>query len=366
MTKFQEYARKNFTPMSAIDEMWHPEIQAECRIMNDEETARREKEAADAEAKRLADRARIKEVVEKTADISAELAGRIVVKVSFEGSHAKKKRLTAAEARLVMSLPADVKAAIGGEKPLFECAAYDELMGFITTRRDEFATYGIPHVKFQSAHVVDITRIPEIDELAAKTETELAVKVAAFLEAWPAAIEEAKGSLGQLFNPQDYRAAEAMKNFFRFDYDWMAFGVPDELKQFDERIYAKAKAKAEKAWKEIESNGVLLLRQSISDLVAGLVESLTPKENGEKRKFYSSSVTKIVDFIETFRRRNICKDIELDAEVTKLEALVSGIDIKAMSSDVKLRESVKRDMVSAGTTLSELVTDAKLRIIDLE
>lgn len=365
MTKFQKFARDNYKVGDKIDDLWHPDIQAECEVMRKEALAA---EAAAREKKRK-DRERIGEVVEKTADINAELAGRIVVKVSFIGSHAKSKKLTRDEKKLVMSLPEGVKAVIGGDKPLFECEAYDALMKFITDRREEFARFGIPHIQFEAAHVTDINNIPDIEDLADKTDAELEVKVADFIAAWPAAIEQAKVNLGPLFNKNDYAPVEALEKAFKFSFNWLAFGVPDELKQFNPRIYAKAKAKAEAVWKEIEANGVLLLRETVADLVGGLADSLTPKDGGEKKKFYPSSVGKITDFIESFKKRNICQDGELEEEIEKLRKLVEGIDVGKLSAgekgDSELREKVRAQMEAAKADFGKLLVSAKARIIEL-
>ena len=108
MTKFQQYARDNYKPGSQRDEMWHDAVIAECDVID-----------AEAIAKREAERARIRAVVEKTADIGAELAGRIVVKVKFDGSHAKKKALTRDETRFesrsrVVERPAQRPAPAAG------------------------------------------------------------------------------------------------------------------------------------------------------------------------------------------------------------------------------------------------------------
>jgi len=359
MTKFQVFARANYKSLTAREDIWHDEIVAECDIMDAEELA-----------KQAAARARIKEVVSATSDISAELSGRIVVKVAFTGSHPKKKALTKTEKGMVMQLPPDVKATIGGDKPLFECEEYDDLISFVSKRRGEFANFGIPHLTFEAAHVTDITSIPEIEALAEKTEKELPEMVEKFVAAWPEAIKRAEDRLGPLFNKNDYLPESALRSMFKFSYNWLAFGVPEELKQFDIAIYEKAQEKAKIAWAEIEANGVLLLRQTISDLVGGLAESLTPKDgSGELRKFYPSSVTKIEEFLNAFSRRNICKDSELEEEVEKLRKVVSGIDVEKLSAgskgDMELREKVKKQMEAAKASLASLTVSASARIIKL-
>lgn len=358
ITKYQKFARANYKPGTERDEMWHDAILAECDVMDKE-----------AEAKREADRARIREVVSKTADISAELSGRIVVKVAFDGSHPKKKALTPVEKKLVMSLPADVKSKIAGTKPLFECEEYDDLVSFVSNRRTEFSTFGYPDLMFQSTHVTEVSNIPAIEELAAKTEYELPVMVEKFLDAWPDAIKRAEADLGPLFNANDYIPVSTLRSMFTFNYDWLTFGVPEQLKAFDIEIYNKAQAKAAVKWAEIEANGCALLRSTIADLVGGLAESLTPKDGGEKRKFYPSSVEKITEFIDTFKRRNICKDVELEQEIEKLRDLVKGIDVEKLSAGAKgdeaLREKVRAKMEEAKKGLVQLTVSASARVIKL-
>lgn len=366
MTKFEKWAADNYKIGAPIDEMWHPEIQAACERMNAEDKARRE-----------AERKRIREVVEQTADINAELAGRIVVKVSFSGSLQETKKLTKEEKAIVMKSKTEIAkeeegetdkldmAVVGGDKRLFKSEEYDDLKRFIDERRDEFARFGIPHVKFQSAHVVDITRIPEIDALAEKTERELPELVEKLIAVYPSQITPEATKLGPLHNPRDYKPVESLRTLFKFDYDWMAFGVPDELKQFDMRIYAKAKEKAEKAWREIEANGVNLLRSAIASLVDGLIDTLTPKDDGTKKKFYASSVTKITDFIADFRTRNICKDTELDDQLARMEEIVSGLDLKAMSSDMELRDNVRSKVEKVKGGFDQLVVDSEARVMNL-
>jgi hypothetical protein len=359
MTKYQSFARKNYTPLGERDEFWHPEIIAECDVMDAEHKAKIE-----------ADKAKIKKIVGETADISAALTGNIIVKVTFRGSHAKKKALTPAERKIVMTNPPEVKAKCKGDKPLFECKKYDNLIGFIADRRNEFARFGIPHVAFDGACVTSVHNIPAIEDLTVKTEKELKEHVDAFIKEWPDAIEAAKEELGPLFNPADYKKPEELRSLFTFGHTWLAFGVPDELKQFDAAIYAKAQAKAKEVWDEIQANGVVLLRQTIADLVGGLADSLTPHGDGKKKKFHPSSVEKIHEFIETFSNRNICKDAALEGKIKELKNLVDGIDPEKLSASAKgdelLREKVRAQMEAAKKGFDALLVDAGARVINLE
>ena len=355
--KLRAWARGNYVAGNEVDEIWHPVIQDECRVMTME-----------AEDRKRRDAERIREVVEGVADRTSELSGKIVVSVRFWGSLPKTKKLTPAEVKMVMSLPEGVEAPVGGDKALFKSDQNDAIVSFIAKRQKEFASFGIPKLRTDGSHIVDFLRIPEIDELAARTKVELAALVESLIEVYPSQITPEATRLGPLFNPRDYRPVEALRTLFGFDrsYDWTAFTVPPALEQMNKALYDRLNKEAQSKWAEIEANGVLLLRETVAGLVGGLVESLTPKEGtGEKKKFYASSVTKITDFIQTFRRRNICNDAALEAEIDKMEALVKGIDLKAMSSDVKLREGVKKDMEKAQAGLQQLVVSASARAIKI-
>jgi hypothetical protein len=365
MTKYQKYARATYKLGKPIDEMWHPEIIAECKAMQAEEVARLEA----LETKKNKNLQRIGEVVESVADISQKFTGNIVVRCSFTGSLAKTKKLTRDEKALVFNLPPDVKAPIAGDKELFTSKEYDALVKFIQDARGELERMGIPHINFKSAQVVSIMRIPDVEEWAERTQVKLDELVDKLIEVYPDQITPEATKLGPLYNPNDYRAVEALRTLFKFDYSFISVGVPNELKAFNVQLFKKMQKQALETWKQIEANGVLVLRKAVTDLVGGLVESLTDKSTGEKKKFHASSVTKITEFIDNFKGRNICGDAELDAEVEKLRGLVEGIDPDKLSAgdkgDEAMREKVRKSMEGMAARLKPLLIAAESRVINL-
>jgi hypothetical protein len=366
MTKYQEFARKNYKPGTGPDEMWHPEIIAECNAMNAEAA-----EAAMTEARKKAEeKARIKTVVESTADIDAMMTGKISFHIAFSGTVAKVKPLTKEEAAIVMKLPPEVKGKIGGTKPLLVSPVLDALMKCSSDLRDLFKQFGLPNPLQDSTTIIEIPYIPDVEALAEKTELELPMEVEKFLAVYPAQVQAQEAELGPLFNKLDYKTVESIRGMFRFRYDWTGHGALEALKQTNVAFYKKAMERAKEQWAEIEAKGVVMMRETIADLVTALADSLTPKDGGEAKKFYASSVTKITEFCEQFARRNICRDSELEAQVEKLKEIVSGVSIDKLSAgekgDSALREKVRAQMEAAKATLSELVVDANLRVIDLD
>lgn len=366
MTKFQEFARKNHNPLEIVDEMWHPEIIAECKVIDGEAIAKQETERV----KRDAEKARIKTVVEETADIDAMMTGKISFHIQFSGTVAKVKPLTKEEAKLVMTLPAEVKGNIGGVKTLLISPELDALMKWIGDRRELFKRFGLPNPLQDSTTIIEIPYIPDVEDLAERTELELPMEVEKFLAVYQAQIESQKGEMGPLFNPLDYKTPEAIRGMFKFRYDWTGHGALEALQQTNIAFYRKAMERAREQWAEIEAKGCVMMREEIANLVSGLAESLTPKDGGGAKKFYASSVTKIEEFCSSFSRRNILKDAALDAEIVKLKAIVSGVNVDKLSAgqggDEALRARVRSQMEVARASLSALVCDAGQRVINLD
>jgi len=364
-TKFQQYARNNYKPLEPIDEMWHPEIIAECGVMNKEELDRKLAE----EEKKKAERSRIKTVVESTADIDAMMTGKISFHIAFSGTVAKVKPLTKEEAAIVMKLPPEVKGKIGGTKPLLVSPELDALMKWISDRRELFKQFGLPNPLQDSTTIIEIPYIPDVEALAEKTELELPMEVEKFLAVYPGQVQAQEAELGPLFNKLDYKTVEAIRGMFKFRYDWTGHGALEALKQTNVAFYKKAMERAKEQWAEIEAKGCVMMREEIAGLVTALAESLKPKDDGGAKKFFASSVTKITGFIESFDRRNILKDAALDAEMDRLAAVLNDVDVDKLSAgekgDSALREKVRAQMEAAKATLSELVCDANLRVIEL-
>jgi len=364
-TKYQEYARKNYKLGADIDEMWHPEAQAECRVMIAEmaEKSRLEME------KKLAERRRMVEVVESTADIDAMMTGKISFHIAFSGTVAKVKPLTKEEAAIVMKLPPEVKGKIGGTKPLLVSPDLDALMKWISDRRELFKQFGLPNPLQDSTTIIEIPYIPDVEALAEKTELELPMEVEKFLAVYPAQVQAQEAELGPLFNKLDYKTVEAIRGMFKFRYDWTGHGALEALKQTNVAFYKKAMDRAAEQWKEIEAKGVVMMRETIAEMVTALADSLTSKEDGSKKKFYPSAITKIDEYISNFQRRNICKDAELETAITGLKDLLSGVNVDKLSAgekgDQALREEVRKRMETMKSVLSELVVDANLRVIEL-
>jgi hypothetical protein len=362
MTKFQTYARENHKPGDAINDMWHPEAQAEAKAMNQE-----------LEDQKKARRKKIVDVVESVADAEKELTGSIVIYVNFTGSLPKIKPLTPVEKEKLFDPTISRESAkkIKGSKPLYgEFPALDELMAFIAESREGFKKFGYPFIG-GGMTVLNVNSIPDAEEFAEDIEVKLPKMVDAMLVQYPAAItkeavEKANPGLSFLHKETDYAPAEAIRQLFTFDRKWLYPGVPEVLKEVDKARWEKERARTAKVWAEVKANGIVLLRKQVSEMTERLVESMTPDADGKRRKFYGTTITNMTEFFATFDRRNLGNDTELAGEIEKLKNLVSNKDLRDFKEDDKLRATVKANAGKVVEKLKTMLVDSTARVISFE
>ncbi len=372
MTKFQQYARDNYKVGMPVDEMWHPEIQAECSVMVTEEFVSREDEkkreqAAMAEVAVAAD----------TKNLDFLRQGFVIIAAEFGGTIAKKRAMTRPEIeKTLLGMSAEqrekAKQDIDGmEKRLFSKTGFkelDNLMSETSKLRERFKMLGQPFASGQT-----IMKVGTLKKFVAMKEEIKAARnglVEALVAAWLLATSKEEVD-SQFWDERDYRPAEAIPALFTFKTTILGF-VSEEL--LKEQV-GEAALKAEQedmvnALAEVKRDGIALMRESIAEMVAGLAESLTPGPSGEKKRFSASSVTKIVEYLDCYSDRDLWGDTALQAEVEKLRKMVAGIDVDKLSAGAKgdeaLREKVRKQMESAKAGMSKLLVGTGSRSFQLE
>jgi hypothetical protein len=356
IAEFKKWARDNYKPGDPIEKIWHPVIQAEAEEMN-----------AEVQRKREQDRQKIKEVVQSVDDVSAEFSGAIVLYTSFSGSLARSRALSPAEKEIVFkSTDASFRNKIKGSKPLFgNFPELDELESWRSKARDRFKALGIPFIG-DGMTVLNIPLIPKAEDLADEIAVEQQTLVDKVIEVYAERITPEAVDIGPLYRASDYRPVETLRQLFRFTRKWMHFGVPEVLKEIDAARYKAERKRTAQIWAEVKQNGIILLRKSLAEMTERLVEAVTPKDGGEKKRFYGTAVTNLEEFFKTFENRNIADDKELAAQVEKLKKLIGNVDVDQFRTDDKLRATVAKNGVKILESLQTLTVDAEARAITFE
>ena len=167
-------------------------------------------------------------------------------------------------------------------------------------------------------------------------------------------------SIGTLLDPNDFPSPDVIRARFGFDWQYLTFQTPESLKMAGlyEAEHEKAMAKMAVVTEEITA----VMRQTLSDLVNHLAESLAPSEDGKTKRLHETAVTNIQAFLKTFEARNITGDKDLAKLAADVQALITpDMDMKALKKNADYKASVQASMASLGSQLAELVEEMPSR-----
>lgn len=368
IAEFKAWARDNYKLGEQIQKFWHPSIQEECAAMNEEEyqrTAREKSAMSDVE------------VAAETKNLDFLRQGYVIIAAEFGGTIAKKRPMTRREIDTILSGMSveqreKAKADLDGmEKRLFSKAGFkelDNLMSETSKLREQFKLLGQPFASGQT--IMKVATLKKFVEIKEDIRTSRKALVDALVAAWPLATSQTCVD-SQFYDERDYRAVGSLSGLFTFRTTILGFVSEELLKeQVGEEALKAEQADMVNALAEVKRDGIVLMRETIADLVSGLAESLTPGASGDKKKFHASSVTKILEYLETFDQRNLWGDDALQVEVDKLRKMVSGLNADKLSAgskgDAGLRERVRLQMEIAKAGVGRLLVDIGSRSITLE
>jgi len=310
----------------------------------------------------------------ETKNLDVLRQGFVIIAAEFNGSIANKRPMTSEEIDKVLAnmneeQRREAKKDLDGMvKRLFAKEGYkelDALMSGTQALRESFKMLGQPFANGQTIMKVSVLcKYVKRKEEIKKKRKEL---VDALVASWPKATSREVVD-SQFYDEADYREASSLEGLFTFRTTMLGF-VSEELlaEQVGEAALQAEQADMVNALAEVKMNGIALMRETISDLVSGLAESLTPGTDGVKKKFHASAVAKIMEYLESFQDRNLWGDNALQTEIDKLRGMVKGIDVNKLSAgdkgDDALREKVRKQMEKAKANLKPLLVDASARLI---
>ena len=176
--------------------------------------------------------------------------------------------------------------------------------------------------------------------------------VEAFLAVYPEKSEQARVKLGDLFDPSDYPAVDALRG--SFDVRWKLFewgGTPDRIKSIDAVLFARMKREQEATLQSAAQEIRDALRVAMSEFVTHLVDKLTGGEDGKPKKFKQSSIDAMNEFLASFESRNITGDTDLAKLVMQARVATGGGELTAQ--DMKSNEALRTMAVTQFTRIKD-------------
>jgi hypothetical protein len=182
-------------------------------------------------------------------------------------------------------------------------------------------------------------------------------------EVWDLRVREIEDRLRALYDEEDYPSWERVRNSFDVRWNYFAMNTPQVLQAISAKLFTREQAKATVQWNEMLEEIRDGLRLTFKELVDALVDKLTPKPDGTKKKLVG--VDRLLEFLDTFSKKNVADDEQLRTLVEEVRGLLTGQDIGQLRKDQGLRELVQERMQSVKVVLDTLVEDAPTRQIVL-
>jgi len=214
----------------------------------------------------------------------------------------------------------------------------------------------LPSLFKDGVYLVPIGMVEEVEAKLNAFAEKRQQLVLAFLEVYPALIEDAKNRLRAAFSLSDYPPAERLERMFRMEWRYVAFSVPGTLRTVSKELFKKEQEKAANAWTETLEEVRTLLRTHMAEMVSHMVERLSGNDSkGKPKVFKNTLVSNMTEFLNAFDARNLTDDAELAQIVSKARHLLSGVDAQTLRTSQALRTSLRDGFCTLQGTLESLV-----------
>ncbi len=176
-----------------------------------------------------------------------------------------------------------------------------------------------------------------------------------FLAVYPLLCQEAGKRLRSLYNPTDYPPVEYVTQQFTFNWQYISFGVPDQLREISTKIWQDEREKAAQVMAEAGQEIQQVLRSAMAELVKHMRDRLKDGPDGKPLKFKESTVSNLADFLGTFNFRNVTDDAELRSLVDKTRGLLLGVSADDLRTTAGVRAKVQQGMADLAAELDTLI-----------
>lgn len=187
--------------------------------------------------------------------------------------------------------------------------------------------------------------IPEIQETLQKLQWEYNNHVQDFLYWYPQTVEDAKASLGQLFDACDYPTPEQIQNKFRFQWRYIVVG-PSTSRVLPPSIYKDEVEKFQNLMEQARVEAIAALREEFVELVSNLTDKLQGSEDGKPRRLREAAVENLKQFLDAFADRNLFDDEQLSQLVSQCRGIISGTNVHAIRSNSQVKEQLHSQMTT--------------------
>jgi hypothetical protein len=207
-------------------------------------------------------------------------------------------------------------------------------------------------------HLLPIAALEQVEERLRQFSIDREQLVKAFLSAYPSLCLDAAKRLRGLYNPADYPPADEVAREFGFCWQYVSFGVPDQLKGISQEVWEQEREKAAQRMAEASSEIQHVLRDSMAKLVQHMADRLKEGPDGKPLRFKQTTVSNLVEFLRNFEFRNVTDDTELQGLVAQARQFLQGVSAEDLRTTGDLRTNLQQGMAGIAAQLDTMLTRA--------
>jgi len=138
-------------------------------------------------------------------------------------------------------------------------------------------------------HLLPLGLVETVDERLHEFKYKRGELVESFLSAYPRLCQEAAGRLRTLYNPADYPPVDDVRSRFTFGWQYVSYGVPEQLREISAQFFQEEREKAVVAMSEACSEIQQVMRASLLELVSHLRDRLGDQPDGKPQRLREST-----------------------------------------------------------------------------
>ena len=208
------------------------------------------------------------------------------------------------------------------------------------------------------------SRIEEFETQMGAFQEQLSAALQELENAYQVLRDDARQSLGELWNYADYPATISQEVGFVWDYP--AIEPPDMLKELHPDIWARQQAQVAAQFETAAATMEAAFAEELQKLVSHLSERLSGEEDGKPKTFRDSALTNFGEFFQRFRSVSVSSSEQLDAIINQAMGLLAGKDPKDVRKSDEVRTELATGLAEVQSQLESLIVERPTRKITFE
>jgi hypothetical protein len=249
------------------------------------------------------------------------------------------------------------KVMVRPTKKILECPEYEFLLQLKRGIHRRLRTLALPgEILRAGVYPISLGMVEPVERTLEDFSVRWGVGILGLGEVWDLCVREVEDRLRALYDEEDYPSWERVCRCFDVRWNYFTMNTPQVLQAVSAKLFVREQAKATVQWNEMLEEIRDGLRLTFKELVDALVDKLTPKPDGTRKKMVG--VDRLLEFLDTFSKKDVANDDELRVLAEEVRGLLNGQDISRLRKDQGLRELVQERMRSVKVVLDTLVEEA--------